>query len=63
MEPVCLPTDSEDTRLGEAPVGVTGGDGQGEWPCGLSSSDSLRPRTFRLDLRVEEESLVRDMVG
>lgn len=36
-------------RLGSAPVvGVTGG--EGEWPWERSSSDSRRPRTFRLDL-------------
>lgn len=37
-----------EAELGEPLVGVTGGDG--EWPRDLSSSDSLRPNTFRLDL-------------
>lgn len=36
------------TAAGGAPVGVTGG--EWEWLRDLSSSDSLRPRTFRLDL-------------
>lgn len=37
-------------RPGTAPaVGVTGG--EGEWPRERSSSDSRRPRTFRLDLQ------------
>lgn len=36
-----------EVRLGAVPVGVTGGD---RGPCVRSSSDSLRPRTFRFDL-------------
>lgn len=44
IEPTCL----GEARLGAVPVGVTGG--EGEWLREWSSSESLRPRTFLLDL-------------
>lgn len=47
MDPACLRVD----KVGEAPVGVTGGDG--EWLRVRSSSESLRPRTFLLDLSLK----------
>lgn len=49
MDPACLRVD----KVGEAPVGVTGGDG--EWLRVRSSSESLRPRTFLLDLSLENK--------
>lgn len=61
MEPLCR--GSEDTRHGDIPVGVAGGDCGWLPPCDLSSSDSLRPRTFLLDLGEDVESQVRDMYG
>lgn len=45
MELVCR--DREEVKPGVIPVGVAGGD---KGPCERSSSDSLRPRTFRFDL-------------
>lgn len=45
MEPVCRGTG--DVKAGAIPEGVTDGD---KGPCERSSSDSLRPRTFRFDL-------------
>lgn len=45
MELVCR--DKEEVKPGVIPVGVAGGD---KGPCERSSSDSLRPRTFRFDL-------------
>lgn len=47
IDPACLRVD----KVGEAPVGVTGGDG--EWLRVRSSSESLRPRTFLLDLSLK----------
>ena len=38
------------------PVGVTGGDGLCPWDLS-SSDDSLRPKTFLLDLRMEREQV------
>lgn len=45
MDPTCF----GEAKLGVAPVGVTGG--EGEWFREWSSSESFRPRTFLLDLR------------
>lgn len=51
MDPTCLGED----KLGAEPVGVTGGDG--EWFRECSSSESLRPRTFLLDLRFDNSQV------
>lgn len=48
IDPTCF----GEARLGAALVGVTGG--EGEWFRAWSSSESLRPRTFLLDLRVSD---------
>lgn len=48
MEPVCR--GRGEVKAGGVPVGVTGGD---EGARERSSSDSLRPRTFRFDLETK----------
>lgn len=48
MEPICR--GKEEVEPGAIPVGVTGGD---SGPRERSSSDSLRPRTFRFDLEIK----------